>query len=137
MLDGNGEMSPVLANLFLHYALDNWLATRYTGIPFCRYSDDGVLHCRTQAQAIHMHRVVADRSRSCGLEMHPEKTRIVYCKDSKRRGTHDHVKFDFLGYTFRPRRIMGNDGRVRTGFTPAVSRQSITGIKTIYSGTAA
>jgi RNA-directed DNA polymerase len=69
------------------------------------------------------------RLQDCGLELHPEKTRIVYCKDSKRRGTHDHIQFDFLGYTFRPRRTIDGLGRVRTGFTPAVSRQSMTAMR--------
>jgi len=84
-----------------------------------------ILHCRTKTQAIRMLASLAERLRYCGLELHPEKTRIVYCKDSKRRGTHEHVQFDFLGYTFRPRRIIDGLGRVRTGFTPAVSRQSM------------
>jgi RNA-directed DNA polymerase len=124
-----GPLSPVLANLFLHYALDNWLATHHTSIPFCRYADDGILHCKTKAQAVSMLDTLANRLRTCGLELHPEKTRIVYCKDSKRRGTHDHIQFDFLGYTFRPRRIVDGLGRVRTGFTPAVSRASMTAMR--------
>jgi len=120
-----GPLSPVLANLFLHYALDHWLATHHPDIPFCRYADDGILHCRTQAEAEDMRQRLAARLRACGLEMHPEKTRIVYCKDSKRTGTFEHIRFDFLGYTFRPRRIVDGRGRIRTGFTPAVSGQAI------------
>ena len=124
-----GPLSPVLANLFLHYALDNWLATEHANIPFCRYADDGILHCNTKAHATLMQNKLGKRLQDCGLELHPEKTRIVYCKDSKRRGTHDHIQFDFLGYTFRPRRTIDGLGRVRTGFTPAVSRQSMTAMR--------
>ncbi len=120
-----GPLSPVLANLFLHYALDHWLATHHPDIPFCRYADDGILHCRTKAEADELRSQLAARLRACGLEMHPEKTRIVYCKDSKRTGTFEPVSFDFLGYTFRPRRIVDGRGRTRTGFTPAVSRQAM------------
>jgi RNA-directed DNA polymerase len=120
-----GPLSPVLANLFLHYALDHWLTVHHPDIPFCRYADDGILHCRSEVEANLLCEQLAARLRDCGLEMHPEKTRVVYCKDSKRMGTHDHVAFDFLGYTFRPRRIGDRHGRVRTGFTPAVSRQSM------------
>ena len=120
-----GPLSPVLANLFLHYALDHWLATHHPDIPFCRYADDGILHCRTEVEANHMRGELDARLRACGLEMHPEKTRIVYCKDSKRTENHEHIAFDFLGYTFRPRRIKDGRGRTRTGFTPAVSRQAM------------
>ncbi len=120
-----GPLSPVLANLFLHYALDRWLSVYHPSIPFCRYADDGILHCRTEAEANALRAQVDARLRECGLEMHPEKTRVVYCKDSRRTGTHEHVQFDFLGYTFRPRRIVDRRGRKRTGFTPAVSRQAM------------
>ena len=93
----------VLANLFLHYALDRWLATYHRGIRFCRYADDGILHCRTEAEAYRMRELLDARLRECGLQLHPEKTRVVYCKDSNRSGTHRNVQFEFLGYTFRPR----------------------------------
>ncbi|MGQ7848830.1 group II intron reverse transcriptase/maturase [Granulosicoccus sp. 3-233] len=124
-----GPLSPVLANLFLHYALDNWLSTQHSNIPFCRYADDGILHCKTKAQATIMLNRLSARLNSCGLELHPKKTRIVYCKDSKRRGTHEHTQFDFLGYSFRPRRVVDGYGRVRCGFTPAVSRSSMTAMR--------
>jgi len=124
-----GPLSPVLANLFLHYALDNWLSTHHSSIPFCRYADDGILQCKTKPQAVSMQSKLAERLRVCGLELHPEKTRIVYCKDSKRRGTHNHIQFDFLGYSFRPRRIVDGRGRIRSGFTPAVSRSSMTAMR--------
>ncbi len=124
-----GPLSPVLANLSLHYALDHWLATHHPSIPFCRYADDGILHCRTRVQAIAMRKHLGARLREVGLELHPDKTRVVYCKDSNRTGTHEHIKFDFLGYTFRPRSITGNKGRAVTGFTPAVSRSSLTAMR--------
>lgn len=124
-----GPLSPVLANLFLHYALDRWLSTNYPSIPFCRYADDGILHCQNEAEANRLREQLAARLRDCGLEMHPKKTRIVYCKDSRRTGTHENVTFDFLGYTFRPRRIVDRRGQVRTGFTPAVSRTAMTAMR--------
>lgn len=124
-----GPLSPVLANLFLHYALDRWLATHHPGIPFCRYADDGILHCRSEAEANLLRERLDARLHDCGLELHPEKTRVVYCKDSKRRGKHEHVQFDFLGYTFRPRRVADRQGRIRTGYSPAVSRQSMTAMR--------
>jgi RNA-directed DNA polymerase len=120
-----GPLSPVLANLFLHYALDHWLSTHHPHVPFCRYSDDGVLHCRTEADAEMMRKCLSERLEFCGLELHPQKTRVVYCRDSRRTGRHEHVSFDFLGYTFRPRRTVGKGGRIRTGFTPAVSRSAL------------
>lgn len=124
-----GPLSPVLANLFLHYALDHWLVRRHPEVPFCRYADDGVLHCRSEAEALHMREQLEARLRECGLESHPDKTRVVYCKDSKRTGTYEHIEFDFLGYSFRPRRIVDRQGRARSGFTPAVSRQSMTAMR--------
>ena len=124
-----GPLSPVLANRFLHYALDNWLSTNHPGIPFCRYADDGIVHCKSKAEANRLREQLHARLRDCGLELHPEKTRVVYCKDSKRTGTHENIQFDFLGYTFRPRRIVRFNGRTGLGFTPAVSRQSMTAMR--------
>ncbi len=124
-----GPLSPVLANLFLHYALDRWLSVHHRDVPFCRYADDGILHCRSEVEANALREQLGARLRDCGLEMHPGKTRVVYCKDSRRTGTYEHIKFDFLGYTFRPRRIVDRNGRVRAGFTPAVSRQAMTAMR--------
>lgn len=124
-----GPLSPLLANLFLHYALDRWLSVHHPDLPFCRYADDGILHCRNKTEAETMRDCLAERLRECGLEMHPEKTRIVYCKDSRRKGSHEHIAFDFLGYTFRPRRHVDKFGRIRTGFNPAVSRQATTAMR--------
>jgi len=88
-----------------------------------------ILHCRSEAEANWLREQLATRLRDCGLEMHPEKTRVVYCKDSRRTGTHECVAFNFLGYTFRPRRIVDRRGQVRTGFTPAVSRAAMTAMR--------
>ena len=124
-----GPLSPILANLFLHYALDYWLVRHHPDIPFCRYADDGILHCRNEAEAVRLHEQLAARLRDCRLEMHTGKTRIVYCKDSRRTKNYEHIQFDFLGYTFRPRRVVDRRGRIRTGFTPAVSRLSMTAMR--------
>lgn len=124
-----GPLSPILANLFLHYALDYWLVRHHSDILFCRYADDGILHCRSEAEAVWMREQLAARLRDCGLELHPGKTRIVYCKDSRRTQNYESLQFDFLGYTFRPRRVVDRQGIIRTGFTPAVSRLSMTAMR--------
>lgn len=120
-----GVVSPLLANLFLHYALDMWVVREHPGVEFCRYADDGVIHCRNQAQAERVMREIGERLRQCKLEMHPEKSRIVFCRDSNRRGNHPVIEFAFLGYSFRPRRARGRDGRVFMSFLPAVSRDAL------------
>ena len=124
-----GVASPLLANLFLHYALDRWLAAHYPQVTFERYADDAIVHCRSEQQAQEMRRVIAERLRNCGLELHPEKTKIVYCKDDLRRGTHPNEKFDFLGYTFRPRRSKNRKGKFFINFSPAVSSRAAKAIR--------
>jgi RNA-directed DNA polymerase len=94
-----GVVSPLLANLFLHYAIDRWRATQYPQVPFERLADDAVVHCRTEVEAQEVRAAIATRLRDCGLELHPEKTKIVYCKDDDRRRTFPNEKFDFLGYS--------------------------------------
>jgi hypothetical protein len=94
----------LLANLFLHYAFDKWMEREYPSIPFERYADDAVCHCESQAQAVALKQALEARMNEVGLELHPEKTRIVYCQDDDRREDYPHIAFDFLGYTFRPRR---------------------------------
>jgi RNA-directed DNA polymerase len=113
--------SPVLANLFLHYAFDMWMRRTFPSLPFERYADDAVVHCTSQAQARQVQHAIAQRLVECGLQLHPDKTRIVYCKDTKRPGSHEHESFDFLGYTFRPRKATTKTGRFFVGFLPAVS----------------
>ena len=119
-----GVVSPLLANLFLHYAFDSWVAQNLRSVRFCRYADDGVIHCKSKAQAEFVLRRIDERFRQCGLELHPGKTRIVYCKDINRTETHPDVQFTFLGYTFRPRKSVDKYGRVYVNFTPAVSRDA-------------
>ena len=96
-------ISPILANLFLHYAFDLWMRRAYPDLPWCRYADDGLAHCRTEHEAEAVKTALQARLSECRLELHPTKTRIVYCKVTGRRGVYPNVKFDFLGYCFRPR----------------------------------
>jgi RNA-directed DNA polymerase len=114
-------ISPVLSNLFLHYAFDWWMATHHRDIPFERFADDILCHCRSEAQAKWLRGVVQQRLAACGLELHPEKTRIVYCKDDDRRRDYPNETFDFLGYTFRPRRSKNRWGKYFINFSPGVS----------------
>ncbi len=97
-----GVISPLLANLFLHYCMDEWLKRNYPQCPFERYADDVVIHCRTKEQAQKVRDAIKQRLAECGLEMHPEKTKIVYCKSSNRKENYPIIQFDFLGYPFRP-----------------------------------
>ena len=116
-----GVISPLLANLFMHYAFDKWMKREYPHNLFARYADDVVIHCKTKREAELLLEALKDRMKECHLELHPEKTVIVYCKDGTRKDDHDHISFDFLGYTFRPRRSMTKTGRVFLNFSPAVS----------------
>ncbi len=120
-----GVVSPVLANLFLHYTLDAWMRRELRSVRFCRYADDGVIHCRSEMQAQLVFRKLKARLRECGLELHPEKTRIVYCQDINRTGQYPNVKFTFLGYTFQPRKAADKYGRIYVNFSPAVSRDAL------------
>ncbi len=119
----------MLANLFLHYAFDRWMAKRYRQLPFERFADDAIVHCRTEAEAQAVRVAIAARMRECGLELHPEKTKIVYCKDDDRRRTYPTEKFDFLGYTFRPRRSKNRTGKYFINFSPAVSDKAVKAIR--------
>lgn len=118
-------VSPVLANLFLHYAFDAWMARTFPAIPFERYVDDAVVHCTSEAQAGHVARAIGVRMEQVGLRLHPGKTRIVYCQDGKRRGFHDHTAFTFLGFTFRQRCAKDRRGRRFSAFLPAVSKAAL------------
>ena len=117
-------ISPVLANLFLHYAFDTWMARHFPGVPFERYVDDAVIHCTSYEQAHEVLVALEQRMNEVGLRLHPGKTRIVYCQDSNRRGQHAHTSFDFLGFTFAQRRVKSKKGRVFSAFTPAVSKKA-------------
>jgi len=121
-----GVISPVLSNLFLHYVFDVWMKRHYPNLEWCRYADDGLVHCDTSHQAENLLDKLKERFAECGLQLHLKKTKIVYCKDSNRKGEYPNKSFDFLGYTFRPRMSKGTGNKgVFTGFTPAVSNQAI------------
>src|SRR5882672_3124697 len=119
-------VSPVLANLFMHYAFDMFLAREFPTVEFERYADDAVVHCVTERQARQVREALTARLAELGLELHPGKTKIVYCQDSLRRGEHETVTFTFLGYAFRPRQVMGKNGKIFTSFTPAISPEALT-----------
>ncbi len=116
-----GVISPLLANLFLHYAFDQWMVRHHPKVPFERYADDIICHCDSRAETEALREQLQQRLAVCGLELHPEKTCIVYCADANRRGDHAVRRFDFLGYTFKPRQAMNRQGRLFTSFSPAVS----------------
>lgn len=119
-------ISPVLANLFMHYAFDSWLEREFPAVQFERFADDAVVHCATERQASLVLDALGARMAEVGLELHPEKTKIVYCKDRKRRLDHEHTSFTFLGYTFRARKAPTRDGQsMFTAFLPAVSRDAL------------
>lgn len=124
-----GVISPLLANLYLHYALDAWMDRVHSDIPFERYADDVVYHCRSRWQAERLLSSTQQRLTDCGLRAHPDKTRIVYCKDSNRQGQHSHISFDFLGYRFRPRGARNPKGQRFTAFGPSMSVKAFKRIK--------
>lgn len=119
-----GVISPVLANLFLHYAFDKWMTTQYVQNPWVRYADDGVIHCRSKEEAEIMLINLKERMKICKLEIHDEKTKIVYCKSYKHNQENDIESFDFLGYTFKRRYVKSKYGNLIEGFTPAVSKSA-------------
>jgi RNA-directed DNA polymerase len=119
-------VSPVLVNLFMHYAFDTWMARNHPECPFERYADDAVVHCKSRRQAEEVLAGIAARMEEVGLRLHPDKTRIVYCKDSNRRGEHEHISFTFLGFAFRPREaINSRNGGHFTSFLPAISPEAL------------
>ena len=118
-------IGPVLMNLYMHYAFDRWMQRQYPQCPFARYADDAVAHCRSKSGAERLLAAIAERMKECKLEMHPEKSGVVYCKDSNRRGNYSRIQFTFLGFTFRPRRAKSCDGKCWTSFLPAVSAAAI------------
>jgi RNA-directed DNA polymerase len=115
-------ISPLLANLYLHYAFDAWLRREDPAIRFERYADDIVVHCASRRQAVSLLQAITERLAACGLEVNQTKTWIVYCKDDRRDGSHEHTWFDFLGYTFRARPCRDRRrGGSFLGFNPAIS----------------
>src|SRR5262249_11010672 len=119
-----GVISPMLANLFLHYAFDLWMATNHPQVSFERYADDIVVHARTEAQAQFIRRAVEQRLAACRLELHAGKTKIVYCRRSNRSQEYPQIAFDFLGFTFQPRSAIDRQGRRFLSFLPGVSRKA-------------
>ncbi len=121
-----GVISPVLSNLFLHYVFDQWMQRHHPDAPWCRYADDGLVHCRTEQQAQQLLSVLRERFAECGLELHPEKTKIVYCKDGNRKGRYHTTSFDFLSYTFKPRVSWNKKQNCPfISFSPAVSKSAL------------
>src|SRR5712692_8017810 len=121
-----GVISPILSNLFLHYTLDLWMTRTHPDLPWCRYADDGLVHCRSEQEAQALKVELQARLAECRLELHPTKTKVVYCKDRSRRGTYPNVQFDFLGYRFRPRRVRrSQEHTLFCGFNPAVSPSAL------------
>ena len=118
-------ISPSLANLFMHYAFDSWMAREFPSCPFERYADDAVVHCKSSRQAEDVLAAIAARMKEVGLRLNPDKTRIVYCKDGRRRGEHELTSFTFLGYEFRPRSARRKDGKRFTSFLPAISPEAL------------
>jgi group II intron reverse transcriptase/maturase len=129
-----GVVSPLLANLFLHYAFDAWMGRSYPHIQFERYADDLVVHCRSQEEAERVLGAIRERFMQCHLELHPTKTRIVYCKDDDRRGEYEHITFTFLGYTFGPRRAKNRWGKFFVSFLPAISAKAAKAIRATIRG---
>lgn len=126
-----GVISPILSNSFLHYTFDLWMTRTHPDLPWCRYADDGLVHCRTEQEAEVFKARLQARLTECRLELHPIKTKIVYCRDGKRRGKYPNVTFDFLGYCFRPRLVQNSrDNTLFCGFTPAVSVSAMKAMRT-------
>jgi RNA-directed DNA polymerase len=119
-----GVVSPTLMNLFMHYCFDRWMQTTHPQCPFARYADDAVVHCRSQAEAEHLLAEIGERLAQCKLQMHPDKSKVVYCKDSNRRKEYPRIAFTFLGFTFQPRAAVAKQGQMFTSFLPAVSRDA-------------
>lgn len=122
----------MLSNLFLHYVFDHWMQRNHVDVPWCRYADDGLLHCETLEQAETLLEKLKQRFSECGLELHPDKTKIVYCKDGKRKGNYPNKEFTFLGYTFRSRECKNSKtNKLFESFTPAVSKAALKSMRAI------
>ncbi len=108
----------------MHYEFDHWLENHISDVWFERYADDALIHCRREQEAMSVLEVVRGRLFDCGLTLHPIKTKLVYCKATGRPGQHEHISFDFLGYTFRARTAQSCYGNYFAGFLPAISKAS-------------
>ncbi len=127
-----GVISPLLANIYLHEVFDSWMQKEFPALPFERYADDIIVHCHTERQATYVLEKIRQRMKQWGLTLHPEKTKIVYCKDGNRKGDYPHTKFTFLGYEFRARRVQNaREGNIFVSFTPAVSTKAQKSIRSI------
>jgi RNA-directed DNA polymerase len=124
-----GVASPLLANIFMHHAFDDWMKKQFPAVKFERFADDILTHCSSRKQAEKVLEAIRTRLKECGLELHPDKTKIVYCKDKDRKGSYEHESFNFLGYTFRPRSAKNKMGNIFVGFSPAISNEAATRIK--------
>jgi len=129
-----GVISPLLMNLFMHYAFDKWIERTYPHCPFARYADDAVVHCHSQAEAEQLLEAISNRLQTCLLTMHPDKSKVVYCKDSNRRLDYTQTQFTFLGFTFRPRVAVSRSGNKFTSFLPAVSREAMNSMRQTIKG---
>jgi RNA-directed DNA polymerase len=122
-------IGPVLMNLYMHYCFDAWMLREHPHNPFARFADDAVAHCRSESEAQPLLAAIDTRLKACKLEMHPEKSGVVYCKDARRREDYPRIQFAFLGYTFRPRGARDRCGGLWTGYLPAVSAAAIKRMK--------
>ena len=129
-----GVVSPLLANLFLHYVFDRWMQAHFPGITFERYADDVICHCANEAEARALHVALGERFAACGLELHPQKTKIAYCRDGNRHGTYPQRQFDFLGHCFRPRQAINRYGQLFVSFSPAVSDKAAKAMRSTLRG---
>jgi len=129
-----GVISPLLMNLFMHYAFDKWIERTYPHCPFARYADDAVVHCHNKAEAEQLLNAISNRLQTCLLTMHPDKSRVVYCKDSNRRLDYSQTQFTFLGFTFKPRVAVSRSGKKFTSFLPAVSVEAMKSMRQTIKG---
>ena len=121
-----GVISPLLANIFLHHVLDKWMADQCPSLPFERYADDMIVHCRSERQARFIRHRIEERLQRCKLGLHPRKSETLFCKKSGRSGSHENVSFDFLGFTFQSRMARPKDGELFLSFLPAISKRAAT-----------
>lgn len=119
-----GVISPLLSNMFMHHAFDDWMKRHFPNVRFERYVDDALVHSGSKKEAETLLKAISTRLSGCGLELNASKTKIVYCKDDDRRGRHENESFTFLGYTFRPRKSKNRYGKHFVNFSPAISNQA-------------